>query len=781
MSNEALDPAGVEAKFGVPPERIIDYLALMGDAVDNVPGVEKCGPKTAAKWISTYGSLDAVMAHAAEIKGVVGENLRRALPWLPMARALVTVRTDVALPFAFEDLREKPVDVPTLDRMYERFAFKAMRAALLKSVPSPGESGESALGNLAGSVRRDASIARSVQAANAVAAEKPEPAAFVATRAYETVLTEEALARWAAKLAQADLAAFDTETTSLGPLNAELVGIALAVTPGEACYIPVGHRYAGVPDQLPLCRVLSVLKPWFGDPARGKLAHNGKYDCHVLANHGVPVRGLRHDTLLASYVLESHLRHDLDSLAERYLGVQPVAYEAVTGRGAAQIPFSQVSLEEATRYGAEDADLTLQLHHALYPRIAADARLNYVYGTLEIPVSEVLLTVERNGVLIDARALEAQSHALGTQALALEARAHELAGQPFNLGSPKQLAEIFFERMRLPVIKKTPSGAPSTDEEVLERLAEDYPLPKVVLEHRSLAKLRSTYTEKLPRMVNARTGRVHTTYAQAVAVTGRLSSNDPNLQNIPVRTGPGRRIREAFVAPPGYCIVSADYSQIELRIMAHLSADAALIAAFAAGVDVHRATAAEVFGVRREEVTSEQRRYAKVINFGLIYGMGAFGLASNLGLERSAAQRYIERYFARYPGVAQYMERTRAQAREQGFVQTVFGRRLWLPDIQSRNPARRASAERQAINAPMQGTAADLIKLAMIAVHGHLEREAPSSRLLMQVHDELVLEVPEAEVDAFKPVLIRLMQDVARLSVDLVVDVGVGRNWDEAH
>jgi len=583
------------------------------------------------------------------------------------------------------------------------------------------------------------------------------------------------------KIESAPLVCWDTETSSVDPFNAHLVGLAFSVVPGEAAYIPVGHRYPGTPAQLAEDAVLQRLKKWLEDPARPKVGQNGKYDRHVLANRGIIVRGVVHDTLLQSYVLESHQRHDMDSLAQRHLGAKTLLYEEVAGRGASQIPFDQVDIQRATDYSAEDADVTLQLHGALHPRIAKDASLTRIYSEIEIPVAHVLFAMERNGVLIDMQQLSAQGHALGQKMLELERRAHELAGGPFNLGSPKQLCDILFERLKLKVIKKTPSGSPSVDEEVLEKLAEDHPICRTLLEHRGLSKLKGTYTDKLPKMVNAKTGRVHTTYSQSTAVTGRLASLDPNLQNIPVRTVEGRRIREAFVAPPGAKILSADYSQIELRIMAHLSGDAGLVEAFARGEDVHRHTASEVFDTALDQVTSEQRRYAKVINFGLIYGMSAFGLAQNLGIERTAAQTYMGKYFQRYPGVAAYMERTRHEARERGYVETVFGRRLWLPDIGSANQARRQGAERQAINAPMQGTAADLIKMAMIAVQAWLEREMLATKLVMQVHDELVFEVPEAELARVKPEVERLMMGVAALDVPLLVEGGVGANWEEAH
>jgi len=774
MSNETLDPAGVEAKFGVRPERIVDYLALMGDAVDNVPGVDKVGPKTAAKLVQEYGSLAGVMAHAGEVKGVVGENLRKALGWLPTGRTLLTVKTDVALPFAIESLTKAEPDKARLAELYERFGFRSLREGLDR-----GEGGEASPG--AGRATGAAARAAAPASTNAPGSASAAHATFIATRRYETVADEAGLERWLAKIEPAELTCFDTETTSLDPMTAQLVGLSFCVQAGEAAYIPLAHRYPGAPDQLDRERTLARLKPWFESAKHRKVGQNAKYDRHVLANHGIAVQGVVHDTLLASYVLESNQRHDMDSLAMRHLGAKTIAYEEVAGKGASSICFDQVSVERATEYSAEDADITLQLHQALWPRVAADAKLAHIYADLEIPVAGVLLVMERNGVLVDAALLAAQGSELGTKMMALEARAHELAGQPFNLASPKQLGEILFDRLKLPVVKKTPSGAPSTDEEVLEKLALDHPLPKALLEHRGLAKLKSTYADKLPRMVNARTGRVHTNYAQAVAVTGRLSSTDPNLQNIPVRTPEGRRIREAFIAPPGSRIVSADYSQIELRIMAHLSGDRSLIDAFAAGEDIHRHTAAEVFGVALDQVSSEQRRYAKVINFGLIYGMSAFGLAGNLGIERAAAQSYMDRYFARYPGVAAYMERTRAEAKERGYVETVFGRRLWLPDIASANQARRQGAERQAINAPMQGTAADLIKLAMIAVQGWIDAEKLATKLIMQVHDELVLEVPEGELAHVKPQVERLMTGVASLDVPLVVEAGVGENWEKAH
>jgi DNA polymerase-1 len=757
----------------VPPERIIDYLALMGDAVDNVPGVDKVGPKTACKLIEQYGSLEGVIEHAGEIKGVVGENLRRVKDWLPTGRLLLTVKTDVPLPFEMESLLDKGPDEAKLATLYERFGFRTLRDSLLNKEDAV-EGGASEMPKQKPATRNFALLTATESA--------PANATFIATRRYETISDIGAFERWMGKLEAAELACIDTETTSLDPMTADIVGLSFAVEPGEAAYLPLRHRYAGAPAQLDLDRVLERMKPWLEDASRKKVGQNAKYDRHVFANHGISVQGLEHDTLLQSYVLESHQRHDMDSLATRHLGATGLlTYEQVAGKGASMIPFDQVDIERATAYSAEDSDVTLQIHGALWPQIERDAKLKRIYADIEIPVSSVLIAMERNGVLIDTQLLNAQGAELGRKMLELESKAHELAGGPFNLGSPKQLCEILFHRLKLKVVKKTPSGAPSTDEEVLEKLAQDHPICATLLEHRGVSKLKSTYTDKLPKMVNARTGRVHTNYAQAVAVTGRLSSTDPNLQNIPIRTAEGRRIREAFIAPPGSKIISADYSQIELRIMAHLSGDKGLVDAFARGEDVHRHTAAEVFDTPAAEVTSEQRRYAKVINFGLIYGMSAFGLAGNLDIERSAAQSYMDKYFARYPGVAAYMERTRNEARESGYVETVFGRRLFLPDIRSSNQARRQGAERQAINAPMQGTAADLIKLAMIAVQGWLEHEMLATKLVMQVHDELVLEVPASELDRVKPMVEKLMTGVATLDVPLVVEAGVGDNWERAH
>ncbi|HEV8519239.1 MAG TPA: DNA polymerase I [Burkholderiales bacterium] len=761
MSNETLDVAGVEKKFGVKPERIVDYLALIGDAIDNVPGVDKVGPKTALKWLAQYETLDNLIVRAGEIGGTIGENLRRRLDWLPQGRALLTIKCDVELPVKLEDLAHAPADKAKLAALFERFEFKSWRRELEENGGS-----QSALSDQPGA--DTSGVPASLLTPNA-------------SHNYETILTENQLEHWLEKITAAPLVSVDTETTSLDPFQARLVGISFSVEPGYAAYLPLAHNYAGAPPQLAIDTALAKLKPWLEDGRAAKLGQNLKYDAHVFANHGIRLGGIAHDTLLQSYVLESHKPHDLDNLAARHLGVQTVTYFEVCGKGVGQICFDQVPIERATDYASEDADVALQLHRKLHPQIESDAKLTEIYRDIEMPVMTVLQTMERQGVLLDSKLLEAQSRELGIKMMQLEAAAHQQAGQPFNLNSPKQILEILFEKQKLPVIKKTPSGTPSTDEDVLAQLALDYPLPKLLLEYRGIAKLKSTYTDKLPRMVNPDTGRVHTNYAQAVAITGRLSSNDPNLQNIPVRTAEGRRIREAFIAPAGSHIVSADYSQIELRIMAHISRDAGLLKAFEAGEDIHRATAAEIFSVELDQVAAEQRRYAKVINFGLIYGMSAFGLAAQLGIERSAAQQYMDRYFARYPGVAEYMRATREKARAQGYVETVLGRRLWLPEIRSGNGMRRQGAERAAINAPMQGTAADLIKLAMIAVQRWLEADKLKSKLIMQVHDELVLEVPDPEIDRVKTGLHELMCGVAKLAVPLAVDVGIGPNWEKAH
>ncbi len=776
MNDRRRDIAGVEAEFGVPPRLMLDYQTLVGDQVDNVPGVPKVGPKTAVKWLLEYGSLQGVVENAANIKGVVGENLRNALEWLPKGRELLTIKTDCSmdghlagLP-SLEEMAIRGQDSAALRAFGERYGFKGLVKTLDSQAVPPELIKEHQSPRMGGG------------AAPGLFDEAPE---LTGTRnatnlVYDTIFTWESLDLWLARLQAAELVAIDTETTSLDEMRAEIVGISFSVQPGEAAYIPLTHRYPDAPEQLNREEVLAKLKPWLENPKALKLGQHIKYDRHVFANHGIEVQGYAHDTMLQSYVLEVHMPHGLASLAERHVGRSGINYEDLCGKGANQIAFDQVEIAKAAEYSCEDSDQTLDVHRVLWPQLEANEKLKFIYE-LEIASSETLFRIERNGVLIDAPTLAKQSHELGQRILQLETEAYAIAGQPFNLSSPKQLGEIFFDKLGMPVVKKTATGARSTDEEVLEKLAEDYPLPAKLLEHRGLAKLKGTYTDKLAQLANPRTGRVHTHYAQAVAVTGRLSSNDPNLQNIPIRTPEGRRVREAFVAPAGSVIASADYSQIELRIMAHISDDAALLGAFHAGLDVHRATAAEVFGVVVDQVSSEQRRYAKVINFGLIYGMSAFGLARNLGIDNTAAKNYIQRYFERYPGVKTYMETTRALARQQGYVETVFGRRLQLGGIQSAKGAQLAGLERAAINAPMQGTAADLIKLSMNAVQDVLDRENKATKMIMQVHDELVFEVPENEVDWLKTEIPRLMAGVADLKVPLLAEVGVGPNWDKAH
>ena len=770
MNGKKRDVAGVTAEFGVPPALMIDYQTLVGDPVDNVPGVHKVGPKTAAKWLLEYGSLDALVARAHEVKGAAGEHLRQALDWLPKGRALVTMKTDCDLSAwvpglpALDALHLHAPDEEKLRRFYETYGFRSLAAKAGGAVP-PAPRAAAVMGDLFGT--------------NPAA--DPVPASRVQGPVNYTTITDWAVfEQWCSRIEAAELTALDTETTSLDEMRAAIVGISLAVQPGEAAYIPLAHNGPDAPVQLPLDEVLARLKPWLENPARHKLGQHVKYDRHVFANHGIEVQGYVHDTMLQSYVLEVHKPHNLGSLAERHLGRKGIGYEDLCGKGAHQIPFAQVDVARAAEYSCEDADQCLDVHLMLWPQIASHPGLKRIYE-LEIATSEALYRIERNGVLIDAPTLAAQSQQLGERIVQLEQEAYEIAGQPFNLASPKQLGEIFFDKLGLPVVKKTATGARSTDEEVLEKLAEDYPLPARILEHRSLSKLKGTYTDKLAQMALPRTGRVHTHYAQAVAVTGRLSSNEPNLQNIPIRTAEGRKVREAFVAPAGHVIASADYSQIELRIMAHLSGDEALLRAFHEGLDVHKATAAEVFGLTPDQVSSEQRRYAKTINFGLIYGMSAFGLAKALGIDNTAAKNYITRYFERFAGVKRYMDETREQAKAQGYVETVFGRRLMLPEINSPNGPRRAAAERAAINAPMQGTAADLIKMSMVAVQAALDQQQRHTQVIMQVHDELVFEVPEAEIDWVRAEVPRLMAGVAQLKVPLLAEVGMGPNWEQAH
>jgi len=771
MSSKRRDIAGVTAEFGVPPTLMVDYQTLIGDAVDNVPGVPKVGPKTAAKWLLEYGSLDNLLQHAEGIKGVAGQNLRNARDWLPTGRQLVTIQTDCALAEhiagypALDALAFQEPQPSTLADFYQQYGFKSLARALQAAAPpSPLTPGPA---------RGEGSDAPLPLRERGWGEGEEQPTQ------YETILTWEQLNHWLARLQNAPLVALDTETTSLDALAARIVGLSFSVEVGQAAYIPLAHEGLEQPTQLPRDAVLQRLKPWLENPQCAKLGQHIKYDRHVFANHGIHVRGYLHDTLLQSYVLEVHKPHNLTSLAERHTGRSGISYEDLCGKGAKQIPFSHVAIEQAAHYACEDSDQTLHVHNVLWPQLQAHEPLRSIYA-LEIASSETLFRIERNGVLIDAARLAAQSHELGLRIHQLEQQAFELAGQPFNLSSPKQLGEIFFDKLGMPVVKKTASGARSTDEEVLEKLAADWPLPARLLEHRSLSKLKNTYTDKLAQLAGP-DGRVHTHYAQAVAVTGRLSSNEPNLQNIPIRTPEGRRVREAFIAPPGRVIASCDYSQIELRIMAHISGDEALLRAFHEGQDVHRATAAEVFGIAPEQVSSEQRRYAKVINFGLIYGMSRFGLAKSLGIDNTAAGNYIERYFQRYPGVKQYMDETKLQAKSRGWVETVFGRRLYLPEINSPNGPRRAAAERAAINAPMQGTAADLIKRAMNQVQQVLDAEKPNILMIMQVHDELVFELPENEADWLRHEVPRIMAGVADLKVPLLAEVGMGLDWDKAH
>ena len=783
MKNSVMTRETVFEKFGVYPEQIVDYLTLVGDTVDNVPGVDKVGPKTAAKWLAEYGTLDGVVANADAIGGKVGENLKKALDWLPTGKTLVTVKTDCE--FNERDqissaLQAQPENPDVLKTLFQRFEFKTWFRALGGAADEAPTTQPKATGQTGDLFAEPDSALPS--GPNQLFDAPTQDASSIVT---ECVMTVEQRAVLLERLNDAarkgQPVAFDTETDSLEPLNARVVGLCFALEPGTGYYLPLAHQDLTAEAQLPLDETLALFKPWFENPKAGKIAQNAKYDTHVLANHGIAVQGLVDDTMLASYILEAHKPHGMDALALRWLNYNTIKYEEVAGKGASQIGFEQVPIATATRYAAEDAEVTLRLAHVLREQLAQSPDLLDLYQNVELPFAQTLFDVERNGVLIDSLRLDTQSAEIAEKLKDIESQAFELAGGAFNLNSPKQIGELLFDKLGLPVVKKTASGAPSTDEEVLTKLAEDYPLPAKLLEHRSLAKLKSTYTDKLPKMVNARTGRVHTNYAQAVAVTGRLASNDPNLQNIPVRTAEGRRVREAFIAPADHVLVSADYSQIELRIMAHISGDQALIDAFKNGLDIHSATASEIFGVGLNEVTSDQRRTAKVINFGLIYGMSAFGLAGNLGITRDAAKLYIDRYFARYPGVARYMEDVRTQAKAQGYVSTVFGRRLWLPEIKSPNGPRRAAAERAAINAPMQGTSADLIKMAMNRLRVWLRDEGLQSRMIMQVHDEVILEVPNSELPLIQVKVPEIMTQVAELKVPLEVGCGVGSNWDEAH
>jgi DNA polymerase I len=770
MSNSRLDRAGVKAKFDVFPEQIVDYLALVGDSSDNIPGITGVGPKTAAKWLNQYQRLDALIAHAADITGKVGENLRNELELLELSRKLATINSSLELEVAPEALATGTADVPRLRELYARWDLRALLKGL-GAAEAPAAGAASVEVVVAGTLGAEAAPTL----AAVVVVERPP-------RRYDTVLTQDAFDAWLEKLRAAPLISFDTETDSLDYMQARIVGVAFAVTPGEAAYVPLQHDYAGAPPQLKCEAVLASLKPLLEDITKAKLGHHLKYDAHVLANAGIALNGQKYDSMLESYVLNSiATRHDMDTTAGKYLGVPTIKFEDVAGKGAKQITFNQVDIARAAEYAAEDADVTLQLHQALWPQLEALPALREVYETIEQPLVPVLYRMERAGVLVDRELLRRQSGELAARMLELKSQAHAEAGSEFNVDSPKQLQEILFVKLGIPVMRKTPTGQPSTAEDVLEELAANYPLPKLILEYRGIAKLKSTYTDSLPLEIDPATGRIHTSYHQAVAATGRLSSADPNLQNIPIRTQEGRRIRQAFIAAPGHTLIAADYSQIELRIMAHLSGDASLVGAFADDRDVHQATAAEVFGMPLEAVTADQRRSAKAINFGLMYGMSAFGLARQLGIGRGDAQKYMDLYFERYPGVRRYMEETRQKARELGFVETVFGRRLYLPDIQSRNQGLRQYAERSAINAPMQGTAADIIKRAMIDVDAWLQATRVPARLIMQVHDELVFEVEAACADTLVGQIRTHMIHAADLRVPLKVDVGVGLNWDEAH
>ncbi len=758
MSKTKLNPEGVFEKFGVHPNQIADYLALVGDSSDNIAGVPKVGAKTAAKWLAEYETLDNLIANADKITGKVGENLREHLPKLELAKKLTVIRCDLDLPYNVADLTRRPFHDEQLKEMLSELGFLSWLNALNKNSTDTNEK----------------PFLKKV--------ENIEPTENTSTAHYDTILTMSQLDAWLSRLEKSALIAFDTETTSLDYMKAEIVGLSFAVQTGEAAYLPLAHSYPDVPTQLNHETVLEKLRPLLESPIRLKVGQNLKYDYHVLANHGVTLRGIAHDTMLASYVLDSTGKHNLDFLAQKHLNLKTIRFEEVAGKkGAKQLNFSEVQIDVATRYAAEDADVCVRLHHALQAKLQAEPNLLALYNDLEMPLSAVLARIERNGVLIDDDLLAAQSFELEQQIMSLEQKAHNVAGHSFNLGSPKQIQTILYDQLNLPILKRTPTGQPSTDESVLQELAEDYELPKLLIEHRSLSKLKSTYIDKLPQQINVKTGRVHTSYNQVVTVTGRLSSSDPNLQNIPIRSAEGRKIRQAFIAPSGYKIVAADYSQIELRIMAHLAQDNGLITAFQQGEDIHRATASEVFNVPLDEVTNELRRNAKAINFGLIYGMSAFGLAKQLDISRTDAQTYINLYFERYPNVKKYMNETKILAKEQGFVETFFGRRLYLPEIDSRNPMLRQYAERTAINAPMQGTAADIIKRAMLAVDNWLETENIDAKMIMQVHDELVFEIKTEQLDSAIEKIKTLMSGAAELTVPLIVDVGVGENWDEAH
>jgi DNA polymerase-1 len=752
MTNTVLDRDGVIEKFGIAPEQIVDYLALMGDKVDNIPGVDKCGPKTAVKWLQEYGSLESVMTNADKIGGKIGENLRAALSFLPLSQQLATIKTDVEMPINWRDLQAGEPDRAALLEWFTELEFKSWIAEV----------------NNGGDV--------------IAAATAPTTQTETITAQYDTITEMDHLQQWISRLQSAPYFALDTETDALDYMQANIVGLSFAIKAGKAAYVPVAHDYLGAPAQLSREAVLQALKPLLEDTAVKKVMQHGKYDMNVFARAGIALRGVVYDTMLESYVLDSvATRHNMDDLAKKYLDYDTVAFEDIAGKGANQLSFNQIDLEKAAFYAAEDADITLRLHETLWPQLSATPALQSVFDHIEIPLLPVLSRIERNGVLVDVKRLHRHSVELGERMQALTQEAFTLAGQEFNLSSPKQLGEILYGKLQLPALKKTPTGQPSTAEPVLAELALDYPLPKVIMEYRGVSKLKSTYTDKLPQMVDPATGRVHTSYHQAIASTGRLSSSDPNLQNIPIRTEEGRRVRQAFIAPKNYKMLAADYSQIELRIMAHLSADEGLCNAFAQGLDIHRATAAEVFDTALEKVTTEQRRSAKAINFGLIYGMSAFGLAKQLHIGRHQAQEYIDLYFSRYPGVLRYMEETRQQAAEQGFVETLFGRRLYLPDIHAKNAGLRQAAERTAINAPMQGTAADIIKRAMIAVDDWLQTARIDARMIMQVHDELVFEVADQQVETLRAKIGELMTSAANLRVPLVVDTGVGDNWDEAH